>query len=163
MIPAGDLSPLDRATLAAIAQLPPETPIQVTLRAGDLTRALELRAATGPEVLSAKEAARRFGYAAERWRRWCERGLIAGAWQDAEGGPWRLPRASAEAHLRQLQSRGARATGDAQPAAHAPRRKPHGPRRKARQSGAAGSGGADTPNVVPLLTGEPHAARPHSA
>ena len=44
-----------------------------------------------PQILSTRQAARWFGLNPKRWRVWAEEGLIEGAFQEAEGGPWRLP------------------------------------------------------------------------
>lgn len=44
-----------------------------------------------PQILSTRQAARWFGLNPKRWRVWAEQGLVEGAFQESEGGPWRLP------------------------------------------------------------------------
>jgi hypothetical protein len=63
----------------------------------------ELMAERGPEFMTTVDAARVLGYSPKRWRVWCEGGLVEGAWQDSDNGRWRLPLASARAHLLRLQ------------------------------------------------------------
>lgn len=93
--------------LAAIAHLPDDAQVTVSVRKGDLMKAVEDRAG-GPEVMTTGQAAKIFGYNAERWRRWAEAGAIEGAYQDADQGPWRLPRESCARHARSLQRRATR-------------------------------------------------------
>jgi D-alanyl-D-alanine carboxypeptidase len=95
-------------TLAAIAALPDDAKITVSIEKADFVRALERRGAGGADVVDTLTAASTLGYTADRWRRWCAAGRIAGAWQDAKGGSWRMPRASCTAHLAQLRQQGAR-------------------------------------------------------
>jgi hypothetical protein len=131
----------DRAVLEALALMPPDTVIQVSLRAGDLVHVLEERhTAAAPQSLTTQQAASLFGYAADRWKRWARGGRIAGAWQDARGGSWHLPRASCEAHIRQLQGRGG--TSALTPSAHRSpaHRRPRGPRNHRASSPAARAG-----------------------
>ncbi|HEX7089639.1 MAG TPA: helix-turn-helix domain-containing protein [Longimicrobiales bacterium] len=90
--------------LSALAYLPDDAVLTVSVRKKDLLAALEARAG-GPRVFSTAQAAEFLGYTVQRWRRWAQAGVIAGAWQD-EGGRWRLPRAACEAHLERLQREG---------------------------------------------------------
>lgn len=87
--------------LRAIAGLPDEANVTITVSVRDLRSALEQRAG-GPEILDCRQAATLLGYRPERWRRWAEEGRIPGAYQDADRGPWRLPREACEAHIRTL-------------------------------------------------------------
>lgn len=93
--------------LAALGFLPPESTVTISVSVQDLRVALEKQAG-GPDVMTAELAALHVGRTAEFWRRAAAAGEIAGAWQDAKGGPWRLPRAACEAHIRALQHRGRR-------------------------------------------------------
>ena len=90
--------------LRALAYLPDDAVLTVSVRKADLLAALEARAG-GPRVFSTSQAAEFLGYTVQRWRRWAAAGVIEGAWQD-EGGRWRLPRAACEAHLERLQREG---------------------------------------------------------
>ena len=70
---------------------------------GDMTVG-ELRAslANGPIYLTPKMAEDMFGiYRKRTWSEWCSEGIVAEAWQDAVGGTWRFPVASAEAVIAQ--------------------------------------------------------------
>jgi hypothetical protein len=93
-------------TLAAIAALPDDAKITLSIEKRDLVRALERRDGGGPDIVDTEQASTTFGYTADRWRRWCKAGSIPGAWQDAAGGSWRMPRTSCEAFLHELRSRG---------------------------------------------------------
>lgn len=93
--------------LSALAYLPDDAVLTLSVRKADLLAALEARAG-GPRVFSTSQAAEFLGYTVQRWRRWAAAGVIEGAWQD-EGGRWRLPRASCEAHLEKLQREGSSA------------------------------------------------------
>jgi hypothetical protein len=88
--------------------------ITISVRVGDLQKALEAKAG-GPLVLTAEQAAQFVGRTPEYWRRAAKRGAIAGAWQDKGKGPWRLPREVCEAHLRQQQQRRAQPSHDVIP------------------------------------------------
>lgn len=101
--------------LAALAFLEEGAQITITVQVKDLRSALESKAG-GPQIVTAKQAAEHVGRTPEFWRRAAEAGKIAGAWQDSEGGPWRLPRDACEAHIRSLQHRrSARHRSDAIP------------------------------------------------
>jgi hypothetical protein len=80
-----------------LAHLPDDLELQVTVRAGDLRRALT-RANGGPEMVSTVWCAENLGFSSRKWRDWCEAALIAGAVKD-EGGWWRLPNRAAREHL----------------------------------------------------------------
>jgi hypothetical protein len=90
---------------AALAALPDGANVTITVAKADLMRALTPRA--GDEAIDTTAAAARFGYTPDRWRRWCADGLIEGAWQDADGGPWHLPAAACERFLAQRKRAGA--------------------------------------------------------
>ena len=114
--------------LAALAALPDDTKITFSIEKGDLARALG-RTNVAADVIDTDVAALQLGYTADRWRRWCKAGKIAGAWQDAVGGSWHMPRESCTRHLASLQQRGTKP-----PAVHpipSERRQPRGPRRAA--------------------------------
>lgn len=103
-----------------IARLPADAPLQITIRAGDLARALR-EAHGGPEWLSTVEASRLLGYSARRWRDWAQAGEIPGAHQD--DGRWRLPNAACREHLGIVTGRSPRRL-------HPPDLpRPHGPRK----------------------------------
>lgn len=93
--------------LAALACLPDGASLTITVSAGDLRAALTAREG-GPSVLTCEAASLHLGKTPEFWRRLAADGKIAGAWQDAERGPWSLPRAACDAHLRALAARGRR-------------------------------------------------------
>lgn len=98
--------------LVALRFLDPDAQVTISVRVADLQRALEAKAG-GPQVMTAEQAAEHAGRTPEYWRRQAKAGRIPGAWQDAEGGPWRLPRPACEAHLRSEQGkRGARSSAD---------------------------------------------------
>lgn len=90
--------------LSALTFLPDELTITVSVSVRELRAALEAKAG-GPRVLTAEQAAQHVGRTADYWRRAAKRGELAGAWQDSEHGPWRLPREACEAHLRNAQHR----------------------------------------------------------
>ena len=92
--------------VAALRHLPDDAEITISLRKADLVTALENKGG-GPRVMTTAQAARVHGYTPERWRRWAQDGRIEGAYQDAEDGPWHLPRAAVEAHIATLARRGA--------------------------------------------------------
>ena len=94
------------AVASLLALLPDDAQLTITVGKADLLRALDEGSGANPEHIDTKRAAARLGYSADRWRRWAEQGRITGAWQDARGGSWRLPFASCEAHIRELQKRG---------------------------------------------------------
>lgn len=116
--------------LAALGFLGPDAMLTITVRADDLRGALEAKGG-GPQIMTAEQAAQWHGRTAEYWRRAAKRGAVAGAYQDAAAGPWRLPREACAAHLRNRQARRAttRHEADVTPlfggaAARGPRRKP---------------------------------------
>lgn len=116
--------------VALIAALPDGVQLTLSVSKADLVHALERRDADpAPANLDTRQAAARYGYTAERWRRWAEAGKIAGAWQDAPGGSWHLPLAACEAHIRALQHRGRTPAGRSAPVVPSPRSVPRGPRR----------------------------------
>jgi hypothetical protein len=88
--------------VAALAFLDDDAQVQISVRAADLRAALEAKSG-GPSVVTAEQAALHVGRTPEFWRRCAKAGKIAGAWQDSEHGPWRLPRSACEAYLRSLQ------------------------------------------------------------
>lgn len=145
--------------LSALRYLDADTEVTISVRVGDLQQALEAKAGAlggGPETLDAKQASARFGYAPERWRRWCEKGRIVGAWQDATGGPWRLPRASCEELIRQLQGRApTKLATPTVPQSRSPRRQPRGPRKKSVTTRSSEN------SVIPLE--DARSTRPHPA
>lgn len=91
-------------TLAALAHLPDEALVTISVRKGDLVSALEMQAG-GPEILDCAQAAAVFGFLPARWRRWAAEGAIEGAFKESEKGSWRLPRVGCEAHIRGLKRR----------------------------------------------------------
>lgn len=82
---------------AILARLPADAELTVTVRVGDLRKAMDI-ATPGPERVSTTWCARELGYSSRKWRTWCEEGRIAGADKD-EGGTWRLPNRAAREHL----------------------------------------------------------------
>ncbi len=38
------------------------------------------------------EASKKWGYTQDTIRRWCQKGIIAGATQDKKGSPWHIPK-----------------------------------------------------------------------
>lgn len=91
----------------ALAALPEDACVTVTVRVADLRAALEERTG-GPAELTTKQAAERLGRSPDFWARSAERGDIVGAYRHGARGPWRLPREACAAHLRRLaQGRGA--------------------------------------------------------
>ena len=86
---------------AALAHLPNDTRVSITVGAGDITMG-QIRAAASQSrpdrLLTTTEASEAFGYSSDTWRKWASAGEIEGASQDAEGGPWRLPYGACEAH-----------------------------------------------------------------
>lgn len=80
--------------IAALAILPDDAMVTITLRKADLLRALDITS-DAPEILSTAQAARMLGYTTRRWREWAVAGQIEGAWQD-DDGRWRLPRRACE-------------------------------------------------------------------
>jgi hypothetical protein len=91
-------------TLAALQHLGDDTQVTLSVRAGDLRRALEQRGG-GPALMTTQQAAKTFGYTAEQWRRWAQAGKIDGAYQGADNGPWHLPREACAAHLLTIRRR----------------------------------------------------------
>lgn len=112
-----------------LAMLPDDAQLTITVRKADLLKALEHRTDLGPENLSTAQAALRYGYSAERWRRWADAGQLEGAWQDARGGSWHLPLAVCERHIRTLQALGRTAVVRGASAVPSSRSVPRGPRR----------------------------------
>lgn len=102
--------------LATLRFLDADAQVTISVRVGDLQKALESKAG-GPQIMTAEQAAQWCGRTSEHWRRQAKAGRIAGAWQDAPGGPWRMPRQSVEAVLRsEQQQRGrTRSTPDVTP------------------------------------------------
>jgi len=90
--------------VSALAFLPDEAQLTISVSAADLRAALEAKAG-GPQVVTAEQAALHIGRTPEFWRRMAKAGKIAGAWQDSSHGPWRLPRQACELYLRSLQQR----------------------------------------------------------
>ena len=156
-----------RDALAILAELPEDAEITVTVRLGDWLRAREARAG-GPEVLTTKEAAARYGYTPERWRRWAEAGRIDGVWQDGRWGPWRLPRLACEAHLRahKRRSRTTRSPGTvALPSDTCPPRRslPRGPRPSRRTQPPHFRTGGRTSEPAPVAETPPPSPAPPPA
>lgn len=112
---------LESVALQLLGLLPPEAPIVVTLRAGDLVGVLQQRLQTGARIITTEQAAEAFGYTEDRWRRWAGSGKIEGAYQHSEGAPWRLPRAACEQLLSRL--KGERIARKAKHRARGPRRR----------------------------------------
>ena len=82
------------------ATLPDEVEITLTVGTGQ-TSIGDLRqafiATQHKRILTTGEASRMFGYSSSQWAKWAPE--ISEAYQDAEGGPWRLPYAACEAHV----------------------------------------------------------------
>ena len=115
--------------LAALAFLPPDTSITITVTVAELREAIEARAG-GPQLLTAELAADHLGRTPEFWRRAAASGEISGAWQGTERGRWQLPREACEAHLRSLQHRGRKARPSVpRPAFPFDAGRPRGPRK----------------------------------
>lgn len=94
-----------RDALGALALLPDDVSVTITVRKADLVAALTDRSG-GPLIFSTGQAAKHLGYSAEQWRRWAQAGSIDGAYQDVEGGSWHLPRTACETHLAGVRRRG---------------------------------------------------------
>ena len=91
-----------------LSELPDKTRVAVVVGSGELTvgEIREAFAGGNPDrVLTTTEAAVELGYSPDSWQKWAARGRIEKAWQDADGGPWRLPYASCQAHRDGLQRR----------------------------------------------------------
>lgn len=97
-----------------IAELPGSTPVSVTVGSGTMT-ADELRvafvASQQKRILTTYEASRIFGYSASQWQKWAAAGDLPDAYQDVEGGHWRLPYEACDAHVRRRIDRGLRRGG----------------------------------------------------
>lgn len=115
--------------LVALRFLDPDAQVQISVRVGDLQKALEAKAG-GPQVLTAEQAEEHVGRTSEYWRRQAKAGRIAGAWQDSEGGPWRLPRAACEALLRSAQAKRVRSRATPDVTALFAGTRARGPRRR---------------------------------
>ena len=111
--------------LAALAHLPGDAHVTITVQVADLRTALEARAG-GPATLTTRQAATILGYSSKQWARWCVAGVIGGAWQDTDGGSWRMPRTACEARIEEQRRRGRRPGASAESRRHLPR----GPRRR---------------------------------
>lgn len=91
----------------ALAYLPDETRISLTIGSGDMT-VRELRrafSATDPHrVLTTGEASELLGYSPDTWREWAPE--VPGAYRDdGERAYWRLPYVGCVEHLRRLKAR----------------------------------------------------------
>ena len=77
----------------ALAQLPDDTRISVTVGGGDLTIQDLRRGFSAPNklILTTTEASDLLGYSPEMWQKWAKADEVPGAWQDGPGGIWRLP------------------------------------------------------------------------
>lgn len=58
-----------------------------------------------PEVVTISQAVERWSYSRETWRQAAVEGDIPGAWQDTEGGTWRLPVSECRRYVRLRQAR----------------------------------------------------------
>lgn len=86
-----------------IAELPDSTPVSVmvgtgTFTAGELRRAI--LATQTKRTLTTGEASELFGYSASMWAKLAAAGEVEGAYQDAKGGPWRLPYVGCDEYAR---------------------------------------------------------------
>lgn len=78
---------------------------EVTVKVGELREMLATAARAGaPEILTTPQAERFYGLSRKYWREEAEAGRIPGAWQDGDGGDWRLPREGVVSHIRQKQA-----------------------------------------------------------
>lgn len=120
--PASPASPMPMASplATALAALPDDAAVTVTVSVGALRAALEQRSG-GPAELTTKQASSLLGRSADFWARSAERGLIVGAYRHGARGPWRLPREACMAHLRQLARGASRERGEAASRARGPR------------------------------------------
>jgi hypothetical protein len=121
-------------TLGALAHLPDDAQITITVRKADLAKALETRAG-GPLIMTTTQAAHILGYTPERWRRWAQSGAIPGAYQNSEEGAWHLPRGACEQHIANLGRRGTKRQPSLVPIA-SPTRRPRGPWKSAAATAA---------------------------
>lgn len=71
-------------------------------------RQLLADARPAPEVVTIRQAVGLWSYSRETWRQAAAEGKIPGAWQDTEGGTWRLPVAACRRYVRARQSDGRR-------------------------------------------------------
>lgn len=126
--------------LDALAHLPDDAKLTLTVAVGDVRRAID-KSAPGPERVSTTWCVRELGFSARKWREWCEAGRVSGAKKDG-AGRWRLPNRAAREHFaRVLETPGK--TPDPRPPEGSPgadaaarrrappdRRKPRGPWKK---------------------------------
>ena len=89
--------------LDALAHLPDDAAVTVTLRVSELREALSARSPL--RLLTTGQAASELGYSGDTWRSWAEAGKIEGAYRDeGDDGMWRLPLGACEDHLERLRS-----------------------------------------------------------
>ena len=89
--------------LDALAELPDDAAVTVTVRVSELRAALNTR--NPRRLLTTGQAAAELGYSPDTWRTWAETDRIEGAFRD-EGseGTWRLPLGACEEHLEHLRA-----------------------------------------------------------
>lgn len=102
-MPLKDLAGLPNSSLCTLI-IDGQQPI--VCRLGDLRKRL---GAEHDQVISTGDAARIWpAFSQETWRKRASEGQIPGAWQDAPGGPWRLPYGSCRQYIAEKQRRGLR-------------------------------------------------------
>lgn len=108
------------STFANLSELPSEIggrmnlpeplrslPDDTTIRLGFVRECLA-RVDDAPEVVTIAQAVERWSYSRETWRQAAAEGELPGAWQDTEGGTWRLPAEACRRYVRARQSDGRR-------------------------------------------------------
>lgn len=115
--------------LAALGFLGDDAQVTVSVRVGDLKKAIETRGG-GPREMDAEQAAHYYGRTPEFWRRAAKRGDVEGAYQDRAGGIWRLPKEGCEAYSRRLARKGTRTSNAADVTPLFDGGRARGPRRK---------------------------------
>lgn len=91
--------------LDALASLPDDASVTLTVRVSELRYALNTR--NPRRLLTTGQAAAELGYSADTWRAWAEAGQVQGAFRDdGEDGTWRLPLGACEDHLDRLRKGG---------------------------------------------------------
>jgi hypothetical protein len=86
--------------VGALAFLPDDAQVTITVRVADLRASLEAKAGgSGPEFQTSTEIAKRLGYSSYYWSKLAKSGRIPGATRDG-ANHWRLPVAACAAHIR---------------------------------------------------------------
>jgi hypothetical protein len=93
--------------------LPLPDDARVTLTVGELRAMLEAEVRPErPEVVTTTTAESLWSYSAHTWSNWCREGKVDGAWQDGEGGIWRMPYESCAARVERVRWEARRDSSD---------------------------------------------------